>query len=39
LIEKVKKAAGEVEGTRESKPKDGKLLGMLTLQFEGKLKK
>jgi translation initiation factor IF-3 len=39
LIEKVKKAAGEVEGTRESKPKDGKLLGMLTLQFEGKLKR
>lgn len=39
LIEKIKKAACEVEGTRESKPKEGKLLGMLTLQFEGKLKR
>ena len=39
LIEKVRKAVGEVEGTRESKPMDGQILGMLTLQFEGKRKK
>jgi translation initiation factor IF-3 len=39
LIEKVRKAAGEVDGARESKPVDGELLGMLTLQFEGKSKK
>ncbi|KAN0106511.1 hypothetical protein V8E51_009387 [Hyaloscypha variabilis] len=39
LIAKVRATAGEVEGTKESKPMDGKLLGMLTLQFEGKLKK
>jgi translation initiation factor IF-3 len=39
LIARVKAAAAEVEGTRESKPADGKLLGVYTLQFEGKLKK
>jgi translation initiation factor IF-3 len=39
LIARVKAAVVEVEGTRESKPADGKLLGVYTLQFEGKLKK
>lgn len=39
LIARVKAAVAEVEGTRESKPADGKLLGVYTLQFEGKLKK
>ncbi|KAE9370347.1 hypothetical protein N431DRAFT_426723 [Stipitochalara longipes BDJ] len=39
LIARVRAAVAEVEGTKESKPMDGKLLGVLTLQFEGKLKK
>jgi translation initiation factor IF-3 len=39
LIERVRKAVGEVDGAKESKPRDGKLLGLLTLQFEGTLKK
>ncbi|KAH8789042.1 hypothetical protein F5882DRAFT_402647 [Hyaloscypha sp. PMI_1271] len=39
LIARVKAAVAEVEGTRASKPADGKLLGVYTLQFEGTLKK
>jgi len=39
LIAKVRAAVAEVEGTKESKPVDGKILGVLTLQFDGKLKK
>lgn len=39
LIQRVKEAVGEVEGAKESKPMDGKLLGVLMMQFEGKLKK
>jgi translation initiation factor IF-3 len=39
LVKKIKSAMGEVEGAKENKPMEGKLLAATTIYFEGKLQK